>query len=272
MVTIAANLLVATRPRHYAGRRSRLVGVLAALGLVLGTLPTRATTPEELADFEAKADYAFYTEDANALRGLLSSGAKLFESTRPLERYQFAHAEFRLLQLARARGRAGEAQAAGEACLAALEKANEGPSRFTEGLALEAACAGYLASFGGLRGLVLGRRSEARLEAARALDAGNPRVLLTDGLVHWFRSDATAAERVLAQRSFARAAASFDKVAATTPGEPTWGGAEAWLFLGRALETRGDLLEARDAYEKALLIAPDFAAARRRLASLGGRH
>jgi tetratricopeptide (TPR) repeat protein len=271
MVTIAADSLVATRTRHRAGRRSRLVGVLAALAVVHGALPAHATTPEELADFEAKADYAFYTEDANALRGLLAAGARLSESTRPLELYQFAHAEFRLLQLARARTRAGEAAAAGEACLAALEKASEIRGRFVEGLALEAACAGYLASFGGLRGLVAGRRSDARLDAARALDAGNPRVLLTDGLVHWFRIDASADERAAAQRSFARAAAAFDTVTAKTPGEPTWGGAEAWLFLGRALETRGELLEARDAYEKALLIAPDFAAARRRLSSLGAR-
>lgn len=271
MVTIAADSLVATRVGQCACRKSRLLGVLAAVALLTGAPPAHAATPEELADFEAKADYAFYTEDANALRGLLAEGAKLAESTRPLELYQFAHAEFRRLQLARVRGAVGQAEAAAEACLAALEKANETRSRFVEGLALEAACAGYLASFGGLRGLVAGRRSDARLDAARALDANNPRVLLTDGLVHWFKSDATAAERTAAQRSFARAAAAFDTVAATTPGEPTWGGAEAWLFLGRALETRGELLEARDAYEKSLLIAPDFAAARRRLAALGGR-
>jgi tetratricopeptide (TPR) repeat protein len=271
MVTIAADSLVATRTGHCVRRCPRLLGVLAAVAVTISALPARAATPEELADFEAKADYAFYTEDVNALRGLLAEGAKLSESRQPLELYQFAHAEFRLLQLARARGPAGHAEAAAEACLAALEKANEARSRFVEGLALEAACAGYLASFGGLRGLVAGRRSEARLDAARALDASNPRVLLTDGLVHWFKSDATAAERATAQRSFARAAAAFDTVAATTPGEPTWGGAEAWLFLGRALEARGELLAARDAYEKALLIAPDFAAARRRLGSPGGR-
>ena len=58
----------------------------------------------------------------------------------------------------------------------------------------------------------------------------------------------------------------------TVPGQPSWGEAEAWLFVGRALEEGGDLLGARNAYEKALLIAPEFAAARRRVAALRGQN
>ena len=236
--------------------------VLALGGLV--------AAPEELADFETKAEYAFFTEDANALRGLLAQGAALADAAQPLALYRYAHAEFRLQQLARAGGRAREAAQAGTACADTLDRALALQPNFAEALALDAACNGYLAASGGLRGRLAARRAESRLAAARALAAANGRVLLVAGLLQWFGPPADGA-RAGARKAFERATAAFDTVAATPPGEPTWGAAEAWLFLGRALEDDGALLGARNAYEKSLLIAPQFAAARRRLAALAAR-
>jgi len=49
---------------------------------------------------------------------------------------------------------------------------------------------------------------------------------------------------------------------------PEWGAAEAYPFLGRALFDQRDLVGAREALERALLIAPDYAYARRLAAQI----
>jgi Tetratricopeptide repeat len=49
---------------------------------------------------------------------------------------------------------------------------------------------------------------------------------------------------------------------------PGWGAAEAWFLLARDLFDHGDPVGARDALEHALLIAPEFAQARRLMAKV----
>jgi hypothetical protein len=251
-------------------RSAAPLAALAVLALLVAPLAA-AVTPEELADFDAKAEYGFFTEDARALAALVAANEALASSAQPLERYQYAHAEFRLLQVAYRRQRTKDVEAAASGCLAALDKANERDPRFAEGLALEAACAGYLGSLGGLRGMAAQHRSESRLASARELAPRNPRVLLVGGLRRWFQAGAGAAEHAEARTAFEAAAHAFETVTASEPGRPSWGEAEAWLFVGRSLEEGGDLLGARNAYEKSLLIAPEFAAARRRVAALRAR-
>jgi cytochrome c-type biogenesis protein CcmH/NrfG len=253
---------------HHRGRRWAAAGLIA---LAACTTQARCATPEELADVAAKADYAFFTEDRRALDQLVAGLGSFGESSDPLELYAYALAEFRRLQLAARVHDDRAADAAGSACLATLDKRASAAPRDAEGLALEAACAGYLAELGGLKHLMAGHKRDASLAAARAAAPANPRVLLTHALLAWFGSDASATARAEARTALIRAASAFDAVAAAAPGEPTWGGAEAWLFVGRALQRDGDLVGARSAYERALLIAPDFAAARRRLGSLASR-
>jgi len=232
-----------------------------------------AMTPTELADFDVKVDYAYFTEDARALTRLMAAGQPLAGSARPLERYQYAHAALRTLQVALRQHRTKDAEAAATTCVNTLENVDDDDPRFVEGHILEGTCAGYLSAYGGLRGLAASRRSESRLVAAHAVAPANPRLLLAMGLARWYRPDATDADRHAAHDAFERAAAAFDAVAGEPgPGEPSWGGAEAWLFVGIDLEESGNFIGARNAYEKSLLNAPEFSAARRRLAALAGRH
>ena len=256
-----------------AGRAGVAVGALLLLGLAAdaGAAPRAAARPEDLADFDARTEYAFFTEDARALERLLSGAQDYAASAVPRERYQYAHAAFRALQLASLKHLANDAQRDARACLAALDSSADLESRDVEDLALEAACAGYVALQGGLKGLAAGHRAEARLEAARTLAPGNPRVLLTAGLARWFRAGAGTEDRAAARAAFEAAAHAFDTVTLAAPGDPSWGAAEAWLFAGHADEEAGDLIGARSAYERALLIAPEFAAARRGLARLAAR-
>jgi tetratricopeptide (TPR) repeat protein len=255
----------------------RVLGALGALVLAVGVaLPAVAAVPkEELSDLEAKAQYAFFTEDLNALRGLARANRTLAESEIPLELYHYAHVQFRLLQVA-SRGKKAlkkEADAAGSACVDALDRAVEKDARFAEGLALQGDCYAYLAALGPVNAVTAAPKSAARLEAAAKLNARNPRVMLSQAIAAWERGTGgdPKAEAAKFVAAFRQAAAAFDEPDAGRPGEPTWGAAEAWLFVGRALERQGDTFGARDAYEKALLVAPEFAQARRRLSGLTRR-
>ena len=262
-MTTVASLGPATRARA----RARFLGLTAALAL-LGLPAAQAANTELLADAEAKSEYAYFTADRHALAQLLAELKPLKESNDALELYGYAHASFRRLQLAAIAHVPREAEIAGQECLSALDREGAALGASAESLALAAGCAGYLAEFGGIKHLTAGHRRDSSLAAARALEPANPRVLLTAGILGWFKASRTPAERVAVRASFTRAAELFDRVAETAPGAPTWGGTEAWLFVGRGLEEDGDLVGARSAYERALIIAPDFAVARRHLARL----
>ena len=261
-------------PRPIHGRAHlRFVAVLAAFGAVLFAAVPRseAASPDQLGDAEAKTEYAYFTEDRPALEHLVVE-LKFFAGSRDaLELYVFAHAQFRRLQLAATAHAPHVAEDAGNACLAALDRRGAALDHDAEALTLAAGCSGYLAALGGLKRLTAGHRRDSSLEAARGLMPANPRVLLTVGILGWFDAP-TPAAKAQARAAFTRAATLFDRVSETKPGEPTWGGAEAWLFVGCGLEEDGNLVGARNAYERSLLIAPDFAAARRRLARLSGHH
>ncbi|MFO0336527.1 MAG: hypothetical protein ACK53C_16230 [Pseudomonadota bacterium] len=248
-------------------RGSVLAALLAALA------PTaHGATPAELSDFEAKAQYAYFTADANALRGLARTVRTLGESEDPLALYHYAHVQFRLLQLGALREDKAahrEAAEAGERCVAALDRALARNRRFAEALALQGSCYGYLATLGKRRAVTAGPRSGSRVAEAAKLDPRNPRVLLARAFSLWFAPAAFGGDREQAIPLFQQAAEAFERLQVPREGEPTWGAAEAWHFVGRGQEVKGDLLAARTAYEKALIVAPEFRAVQSRRASLG---
>lgn len=257
-------------PSHRETAHRGRGAALAALLLLGGASSALATNAELLADAEAKAEYAYFVADRHALDQLGAELRPLKSSADLWDRYGYAHAAFRRLQLAALAHQPREAQAAGEECLAALDRDPAALAANAEALGLAAGCAGYLAEFGALKHLTAGRRRDSSLAAAKALAPSNPRVLLTEGTLAWFKPNRSPSESRAARAEFTRAAELFERVTVTGPGEPTWGGAEAWLFVGCALEEDGDVVGARSAYERSLLIAPDFGLAKKRLARLAG--
>jgi hypothetical protein len=242
------------------------------LGLAAGAAAAPAPGGEELADLESQADYAFYTGDARLAARVLAGAATRAAGDDGRARYQYAHAAFRRLQLAVHDRERPAAESAGQACEKALSGLPERDPLAAEAYALRAACAGYLALDGGLRGRLLAARIDGWLEAGAALDARNPRLRLARGLALWYRSEPPPDRVARARADFDAAAALLDLPRATSPGDPAWGAADAWLFAGHAAAATGDVAAARSAYERALLAAPEFAAARRALDGLLQRH
>lgn len=116
--------------------------------------------------------------------------------------------------------------------------------------------------------MVHGPQSTSRIEKARKLAPDNPRVVLLDGVADREKPKAFGGDPARAQTKFRRCVQIFESGGATEPGGPRWGAADAYLYVGRGLREAGDTLGARNALERALIIAPEFAAARRELRRL----
>jgi tetratricopeptide (TPR) repeat protein len=246
--------------------RTRVIG--AAMALLSGGLAAQELDPR---DIEGRIEYAWFTEDANSLRNLIRTA----EGTLPkgadsaYARYQLGFAHYRLGLLLMARKDGGSADAfAG--CVKELDEAVEVNEQFADAYALQAACYGSLAGLQAWKAVVYGPQSDGRLEKARQLAPRNPRVALLDGVADGEKPKAFGGDKARGQTKIKRAVQLFETASEPVEGEPSWGAAEAYFHLGRGLKESGDTLGARNALEQALIIAPEFAAARQELQRLTG--
>ena len=240
----------------------------AALGVLLASALTAAPLRAEdlqlvRAKLGASAQAAFLAGDAAAIARLQADAAPWAKSADPLELYAYAFVQFRAQQLALGAKREGPAKAAGEACVAATEAAVKVRPKFADAYALQSACYGYLANLGGFAAIRNGSRSGKSMEAALALEPGNPRVMLVDGFGFYFRPKFVGGDIGKGCARFRDAAAAFD--AGGGAGGIDWGAAEAHLWVGRCARDAGDAVGARKSFERALALAPGFAAAKRAL-------
>jgi tetratricopeptide (TPR) repeat protein len=115
-----------------------------------------------------------------------------------------------------------------------------------------------------------GAARRARRDVARALRLAprNPRVLMVDGMSDYQLAPELGGNKERALAKLRQAVVAFETERAGTEPLPGWGGAEAYLLLARDLLEHGEAVRAREALEHALLLAPDFAPARRLMAQI----
>ena len=236
-----------------------------AIGLALLPLAARSAQTNWL-DIESRIQYGYYTEDPRSLAGVVGLLAPA-ETESASQSYYAGLANYRLTQLMMARDRS-RAKDTAEACVNSLERALKSQKDFADALALQSVCLDMLATLEGWRTPFAASRSGAQIEKARHLAPRNPRVLLLDAVEVYGRPKVAAAERDRALNGFRKATAAFETERQETEHTPGWGAAEAYVYLGRCYLDRGATLEARDALERALLIAPEFAEARRLMAKI----
>ena len=107
-----------------------------------------------------------------------------------------------------------------------------------------------------IRGMTLGPRANATLDRASEIDAGNPRVLLVQGVSAFntpamFGGGTDKAEQFL-RRSLDR----FATEPVTKPW-PNWGRFDAHAWLGQVLLEKGNRQGARAEYDQARVLAPN---------------
>jgi len=242
-----------------------LRGAAGCAAALLAAAPVTHATELSWRDVESRVQYAYYTEDAAALRGLQATIAA-DESQEPLKRYYAALLAWRLAQLAAqsaapSGGTSATAQA--QRCVSELDAALAAQADFADALALRALCL----EAGGARTLA-GYRAHRDLERALQLAGRDPRVLLADAMSDYELAPARGGNRERALGKLRRAVDAFEAERGGTEHLPGWGAAEAWWLLARDLLDHADPVAARDALEHALLIAPEFAQARRLMAKI----
>jgi hypothetical protein len=255
------------RQQSRAARAAALVGVL---GVLLPALVPARSEDAAWRDIESRIQYGYYTEDAAALRHLAESLAS-DESHDKLHGYYAGLTDWRLALLA---ARASPAVPAGspaklsQQCVSQVDAALTAEADFADALALRAACLAAPLEGSGAHAPFAAHRARKDLDRALQLAAANPRVLLVDAMSDYELSGEKGGNKERALAKLRQVVAAFEAERTGAEPVPGWGAAEAWFLLARDLFDHGDPVGARDALEHALLIAPEFAQARRLMAKV----
>jgi tetratricopeptide (TPR) repeat protein len=150
----------------------------------------------------------------------------------------------------------------------ALDEALAAAADFADALALRAACQEPPVAGGALHLPFAGHSARKDIERALALAPHNPRVLLIDAVGDYLLPGSQGGNRERALSKLRQTVAAFEAERAGPEPVPGWGAAEAYLYLARDLMDHGDAVGARDALERALLLAPDYRQARRLMAKI----
>lgn len=245
-------------------------GIWAALaGLCIPILQAHADPASELDDAAARLHYAFFTADARAMEEAVALVTRLESpaSLPGMKEYYAAYGYWKLAQIhdeAATRGSATERGAiskAAQACQKQAELAVEQDRRMAEAYAIAAACSAFVPS------LTSSGCAKSKLRTALELDPSSPRVLLIEALCS-AQSDPSPASGTEKLRALV---AAFESAPPSRPGKPDWGQAEALVLLGENYLQRGDALAAREAIERALVIAPDYRRAQELLQNAAAR-
>jgi hypothetical protein len=234
--------------------------LLPAAAVLFGASAAVPAAETSWRDVESRIQYGYYTEDAAALRslrGLIAAD----ESHDRLHGYYAALLAWREAQLAAQGVPASRGERASELagrCVTEADNVLESRAGFTDALALRAACLATPLGAGG--GAISTHRARKDIEHALKSSPHDPRVLLVDAM----------SDRERALPKLRLAVAAFEVERAGLERLPGWGAAEAYLLLARGLLDHADPVGARDALEHALLIAPEFAQARRLMARIVG--
>jgi len=149
-----------------------------------------------------------------------------------------------------------------------LEEAmNLEPSR-GEPYALYASMLGFKVALNPSQGMSLGMEISNYFGQALAKEPDNPRVNLMKGLSDLYTPEQFGGGLDVAVQSLTKAVDLFETEMVGNPVEPSWGKEEAYTFLGMVFKKRGDVEKARELFNKALKVNPEFGLAHEELSKL----
>jgi tetratricopeptide (TPR) repeat protein len=233
--------------------------------LLIGLAGSSAASADQWMDVESRIQYGFYTEDVRALSDVLAQlSAPGSSQDEAMHHYYIGFANYRLSSVLAA-GDKTRAREAAARCVSRMDAAVTSKPGFAPALALQAACLRALSNLTAWKPLAASR-SSGYMERAMKLAPKDPRVLLLNALEN-------GESGPLGQEAIAKlqkAAAAFEAERQEVDRTPGWGAAEAYAYLGRGYLEQGDIVAARGALERALLIAPDFVLARKLMSKITG--
>ncbi len=241
---------------------------LSLLALVLGvplTLAAQTPASAQLTGTAKWADSASREIDAAHAAGdfdRLNNASALLEralTVTPNDRlliYYRSLALYRSAAQYMGRNRNDDAKRALEEADRLLEEI-ETKSPAADALALRGGVLGQLIGLSGnpLTGMTLGPKASGLVDRAMEVDPKNPRVWLIRGKSAMFTPKLFGGGTDKAERDLRKAAELFAGERPVAPA-PSWGHADAYIWLGQALQKEERIDEARAAYQKALEIQP----------------
>lgn len=220
---------------------------------------------------ERRIESGYFQQNAAGLQALaatLSVGDQPAGDTRDekWQSYYSALAAYRLALLARRDPT--QAWPLAQQCTDRLDRALVLDPGSAEALALQSACLALQSNIDPWRSPFAAPLSQARIDKALKLAPGNPRVLLLGALAARDRPIFFGGDNQQAFSLMQRAVSAFERQGLKPRGLPGWGAADAFTELARDYLGLGDTLAARNVLERALLLAPHYAQARRLMAEI----
>jgi len=139
-----------------------------------------------------------------------------------------------------------------------LEKAIQLDKNFAEAYALVASLYGEKIGNNPLLGMTLGPKSGVFMEKAIKLAPENPRVVYLDAISKNFTPAMFGGSKEKAISGLYQAGELFAKWKSSDPLAPAWGHAECYAWLGNILTEQKKFSEAREAFEKSLVLRPNY--------------
>jgi hypothetical protein len=256
--------------------RHRGLATTCALALAGASSFAGAQGETDWADVEGRIQYAYYTNDARALNSVLAAlKPKAVEGEAEpaaeigMRAYFRALAQYRVAQVfapskkSQSNDAIDECEDEIDVAIQALPKipigldeSDAGRRQRAEIYTLSTACA------------IAGREltsdaGQSRIAEAARLEPRNPRARLFEALVAHGDAGKDSAAKAAAVAKLRTVVGMFEQARAAASTTPEWGAAEAYAYLGRALYEQRDIVGAREALERALLVAPEYAYARK---------
>jgi tetratricopeptide (TPR) repeat protein len=175
----------------------------------------------------------------------------------PLAEYYLGYADYRLGVVVHRMDKA-KAIVYLDSAVEHLQKAIALESTFAEAHALLASCYGIKISFAPFKGIILGPRSSSAMQTAMGLAPRNPRVALLGAIGTYNTPSVFGGGKDKGLDALNKAAELFDQWQEADSLRPDWGAAEVYAWIGMAHLQRNEMILARNAFEKALQITPDY--------------
>ena len=140
----------------------------------------------------------------------------------------------------------------------ALDEQATAKSPTADALALRSSVIGLMIGLSGnpLSGMTLGPKSSGLLDRAKEMEPKNPRVWLVSGMSAMFTPKMFGGGTDKAEQDLKKSLTLYETDHPARP-TPSWGQADAYIWLGQALHKNEKLDEARAAYQKALEMQPN---------------
>ena len=245
---------------------ARRVATIACVTLLYGGASADAT--EALLQYRDRIEQGYNARDNAAIEAAIGNLIQAGKSGGEEDLASYYAAFARLRQSAVAGDDRKSARNYLEQCIEELEVLLERRPEDARARALYASCLGSSANYYVLRAATRGIAAGREIAAARKLAPDDPWVVFQDGVSDFMTPAMFGGDK---ERALAKLRRAEQLMVASRPPDtagPVFGEAEAWLYIGRIYLSTDRKELARDAWEKALSLAPDSTDVREELGKL----